>query len=67
MMAPDVLSKIWIYPTMTAEELAPYQAAEKPAGRYSLEAYDTNVFTKTLFGGLDRRIRNLSPDIKQEF
>ena len=67
MMAPDVLSKIWIYPTMTAEELAPYQAAEKPAERYSLETYDTNVFTKTLFEVLDRRIRNLSPDIKREF
>ena len=67
MMAPDVLSKIWIYPTMTAEELAPYQAAEKPAERYSLETYDTNIFTKTLFEVLDRRIRNLSPDIKREF
>ena len=67
MMAPDALSKIWIYSTVTVEELAPHQVAEKPAERYSLETYDTNVFAKTLFEVLDRRIRNLSPDIKREF
>ena len=31
------------------------------------ETYDTNVFTKTLFEVLDRRIQNLSPDVKREF
>ena len=67
MMAPDALSKIWIYSTVTVEELAPHQVVEKPAERYSLETYDTNVFAKTLFEVLDRRIRNLSPDIKREF
>ena len=30
------------------------------------ETYDTNVFTKTLFEVLDRRIQNLSPDVKRE-
>ena len=40
---------------------------EKPAERYSLESYDTNVFTRTLFEVLDRRIQNLSPDVKREF
>ena len=34
---------------------------------YSLETYDTNVYTKTLFEVLDRRIQNLSPDVKREF
>ncbi len=48
-------------------ELAPYQTVEKPAERYSLETYDTNVITKRLFEVLDRRIRNLSPDVKREF
>lgn len=59
--------EIWAFPDMTAEELAPYQVAEKPAERYCLETYDTNVFTKTLFEVLDRRIQNLSPDVKREF
>lgn len=63
----DKAKQIWGYPDMTAEELAPYQVAEKPAERYSLKSYDTNVFTKTLFEVLDRRIQNLSPNVKREF
>lgn len=63
----DKAKQIWAYPDLTASELAPYQIAEKPAERYSLETYDTNIFTKTLFEVLDRRIRNLSPNVKREF
>ena len=63
----DKAKQIWASPDMTAAELAPYQTVEKPAERYSLETYDTNVFTKTLFEVLDRRIQNLSPDVKREF
>lgn len=63
----DKAKQIWAYPDMTAAELAPYQTVEKPAERYSLETYDTNVFTKTLFEVLDRRIQNLSPVVKREF
>lgn len=63
----DKAKQIWAYPDMTPAELAPYQTVEKPAERYSLEAYNTNVFTKTLFEVLDRRIQNLSPDVKREF
>ena len=63
----DKAKQIWAYPDMTAAELAPYQTVEKPAERYSVETYDTNVFTKTLFEVLDRRIQNLSPDVKREF
>ena len=63
----DKAKQIWAYPDMTAAELAPYQTVEKPAERYSLETYDTNVFTKTLFEVLDHRIQNLSPDVKREF
>ena len=54
-------------PDLTAAELAPYQTVEKSTERYSLETYDTNVFMKTLFEVLDRRIQNLSPDVKREF
>lgn len=59
--------KIWPYPTLTAEQLAPYQIEEKPAQKYSLETYDTNAFTNILFESLDKRIMNLSPAVKREF
>lgn len=59
--------KIWPYPILTAAQLAPYQIEEKPAQKYSLETYDTNAFTKMLFGSLDKRIMNLSPAVKREF
>lgn len=59
--------QIWEYPIMTATELAPYRVEAKPADRYSLDTYDTNVFTRTLYGVLDRRIQNLSPAVKREF
>lgn len=67
LLLADKAKQIWAFPDMTATELAPYQTVEKPAERYSLETYDTNVFTKTLFEVLDRRIQNLSPDVKREF
>lgn len=63
----DKAKLIWKYPTMTSSELAAYRTEEKPTERYSLETYETNVFTKTLFDVLDRRIQNLSPDVKREF
>lgn len=59
--------KIWAFPKMTDAELAPYRTNEKPAKRYSLDSYDINVLTKTLFDVLDRRIQNLSPAVKREF
>lgn len=63
----DKAKQIRAYPDMTAAQLAPYQTVEKLAERYSPETYDTNVFTKTLFEVLDRRIQNLSSDVKREF
>ena len=56
--------KIWAFPKMTDAELAPYRTNVKPAERYSLDSYDINVLTKTLFDVLDRRIQNLSPAVK---
>lgn len=58
---------IWKYPVLTAVELAPYLETTKPAEKYSLESYDINMMTKTLYDMLDRRITNLSPDVKREF
>ena len=59
--------KIWAFPDMTDAELEPYRTEEKTFGRYSLESYDINVLTKTLFDVLDRRIQNLSSSVKREF
>lgn len=63
----DKAARIWSYPEITDSELAPYKVEEKPAQKYDLSTYDINAFTKTLFDMLDRRILNLSPNIKKEF
>ena len=67
LLLADKAKQIWTYPDITEEQLAPYQITEKPTERYSLKTYEANVFTKTLFEILDRRIQNLSPDVKREF
>ena len=59
--------QIWPFPAITYAELAPYRIDEKPSERYGLATYDTNAFTKILFETLDRRIQNLSPNVKREF
>lgn len=59
--------QIWPYPDITDAELAPYQVEEKPIQKYTIDSYDINAFTRTLFDILDRRICNLSPDVKREF
>ena len=59
--------QIWLYPSLTNAELAPYTAEEKSAPKYTLETYDINAFTKILFETLDRRIMNLSPAVKREY
>lgn len=63
----DKAKQIWPFPVITDAELAPYRVEEKPTERYSLATYDTNAFTKMLFEILDRRIQNLSPNVKREF
>lgn len=59
--------KIWPYPSMNEHELAPYEIEEKVPQKYSLDTYDTNAFTKILFTALDKRIMNLSPEVKREY
>lgn len=59
--------QIWKYPQLSDRELARYQIDKKSGQRYTIDYYDTNIFTKMLFDMLDRRICNLSPDVKREF
>lgn len=63
----DKAKEIWTYPKLSDEELAPYREQEKPTQKYSLDSYDINAFTKTLFEVLDKRIMNLSSDVKREY
>lgn len=63
----DKAKEVWNYPNLSEAELAPYRVEEKPAQKYSLDTYDINVFTKTLFEVLDKRIMNLSSDVKREY
>lgn len=58
--------QIWEYPEISKAELAPYRVKEKPAQKYTIDSYDMNAFTKLLFDMIDRRICNLSPDVKRE-
>jgi uncharacterized protein with ParB-like and HNH nuclease domain/predicted transport protein len=59
--------QIWKYPQISDSELVPYQVEERPAQKYTIDFYDINAFTKTLFDMLDRRICNLSPAVNREF
>lgn len=63
----DKAKKIWKYPNLSETELAPYRVEEKPTQKYSLDTYDINMFTKTLFEVLNKRIMNLSSDVKREY
>lgn len=59
--------QIWEYPEISDAELVPYQLEAKPTQKYTINSYDLNAFTRTLFDMIDRRICNLSPDVKREF
>lgn len=60
--------EIWAFPQLTDEEMAPYKISEpEDAPKYSIETYDTNLFTRMLFEKIDKRIMNLSPGVKKEF
>lgn len=60
--------EIWAFPQLSEEEMAPYKAAEpEDAPKYSIESYDTNLFTRMLFEKIDTRIMNLSSGVKKEF
>ena len=63
----DKAKQVWKYPMISEKELAPYCVEEKLVHKYSLDTYDFNVFTKTLFEVLDKRIMNLSSDVKREY
>ena len=52
---------------MTDEILESYKPDENILQEYSLETYDMSSLSKTLFEALDKRILNLSPQVKREY
>ena len=63
----DKALKIWPYPDLTDEILESYKPDENILQEYSLETYDMSSLSKTLFEALDKRILNLSPQVKREY
>lgn len=58
---------IWKYPILSEEEIQPYLSSEEDKPKYSIDTYDFNAFTRMLFDILDKRIMNLSPNVKKEY
>lgn len=63
----DKALKIWPYPDLTDEVLESYKPDENTPQEYSLETYDMSSLSKTLFEALDKRILNLSSQVKREY
>lgn len=59
--------QIWQYPKISDIDLAPYRIEDQPTQKYTLDSYNINSVTKILFDKLDKRICNLSPDVKREY
>lgn len=59
--------QIWQYPKISDAELSLYEKEENPSSKYTIDSYEINTFTRTLFDIIDRRICNLSPNIKRDF
>ncbi|KIR03967.1 hypothetical protein P261_02782 [Lachnospiraceae bacterium TWA4] len=60
-------TEIWKYPEISKENLEPYQIEEKSITTYSIDSYEFNLHTKTLYELLDKRIMNLGTDVRREF
>lgn len=60
--------QIWPYPVLSEDILDQYRPKSKVSKVYSLNDYDfLNPFTEMLYEQLDKRIINISPDVKREF
>ena len=67
-MLGDTAKKVWAYPTLTADELAPYRKQEEDTEQYSLDSYDNiNALNRMLFEKLNTRIMNLGTSVRREF
>ena len=58
---------IWPYPALSEEERLRYEEDGEPTRAYTLDHYDMSDYAKILFDALNRRIMNLSPEVRREF
>lgn len=64
----EIAKKVWLYPTLTDAELAPYRNQDVLAPEYAIESYQyLNAYNRILFEKLNARILNLSKYVKREF
>jgi len=67
-MLGEIAKKVWAYPTLTADEMAPYRKQVDEEQQYSLESYDNiNALNRMLFEKLNTRIMNLGTAVRREF
>lgn len=64
----ELCKQIWPYPELPEAVLTHYIPESKVSKIYTLNDYDfLNPFTEMLYEQLDKRIINISPDVKREF
>lgn len=63
----DKAINIWAFPNISEDELLPYINIDKNTSNYDLNNYNFNELTKKLFDTINKRILNLSPDVRREF
>lgn len=64
----ELCKQIWPYPELSEAVLTQYRPESKASKIYTLNDYDfLNPFTEMLYEQLDKRIINISPDVKREF
>ena len=64
----DISNEIWEYPNVDVKILAQYKEDKKEKSTYSLDSYEyLNDFTNSLYICLNKRVMNISPDIKKEY
>jgi uncharacterized protein with ParB-like and HNH nuclease domain/predicted transport protein len=64
----ELAKKVWAFPELSPEGLAPYVKQDESAPKYSLDSYDQmNALNRMLFENLNTRILNLDAGIRREF
>lgn len=64
----ELAKKIWEYPIISEENFAVYSLKEKENDEYTTDSYEhLNGEMLELFFAIDKRIQNISSDVKREF
>ncbi|MDR0454698.1 MAG: DUF262 and DUF1524 domain-containing protein [Deferribacteraceae bacterium] len=64
----EIAKKIWSYPMLSEDKIAPYRKIDDTAPQYSINSYDQlNAYNTILFEKLNTRIFSLSTFVKREF